>query len=295
MLLLKIHFFLIYLKNIKNVSNHYFLFMWEEKMRKNFTFFKRFLTATSIFILFVSLIGLTCGADTMVEEYSPIFYFEGEENCFPIDTEFHIQNSYLYQKEILSPISTSPTETEISSYSTDIYQNYYLDNQLGTIDNYDKIISSAKNYENSNGNVVYYHIFNDNSSQTTIIQYWMFYAFNNGELNQHEGDWEMVQIVFSGSVPSQVGYSQHHSGQKASWDQVEKDGKHIKVYVARGSHANYLRSYSGKLGIASDIVGNNGKVLNPNDYKLIELETEGFVNFRGKWGEVGQDESASIE
>jgi hypothetical protein len=264
-------------------------------MRKKLLLLKRSLILVLSLILFASLVGITCNADTMVEDYSPIFYFEGEETCYPISAEFHIQNSYLYQVEISSPISTNPSESEISSYSSDLYQNYYLDNQLGTIDNFDQIIGNAKLWESTNGNVVYYHIIGDTSTGEGVIQYWMFYAFNKGELNKHEGDWEMVQISFSGGEPSQVAYSQHHSGQKASWGQVEKDGNNINVYVARGSHANYLRSYSGKLGIASDIVGDNGRVLDSNDYQLIDLEQEGFVNFSGKWGEVGQDEAASIE
>jgi len=266
-------------------------------MRKIFKFviFRHILLLIITFFVFLSYIGITSSADTMVQEYAPVFYFEGEETCYPISAEFHIQNSHLYTVGNSNPISTNPTESEIASYSTDTFQDYYLDNQLGTIENYDQIISSAKNWENTNGNVVYYHMFADNSTQSTVIQYWMFYGFNKGELNQHEGDWEMVQIIFSGGEPQLVSYSQHHSGQKASWDQVEKDGNHINVYVARGSHANYLRSYSGKLGIASDLVGSNGVVLKPNDYQLKNLEIEDFLTFRGKWGEVGEDESSATE
>ena len=260
-----------------------------------FLIFRRILLLIITLFVVLSYIGITSSADTIVQEYAPEFYFEGEETCYPISTEFHIQNSYLYTVDNSNPISINPTESEIASYSSDIYQDYYLDNQLGTIDNYDQIISSAKNWESTNGNVIYYHMSNDSSTQSTVVQYWMFYAFNKGELNQHEGDWEMVQIIFSGGEPQLVSYSQHHSGQKASWDQVEKDENHIKVYVARGSHANYLRSYSGKLGIASDIVGSNGVVLKSNDYQLKNLELEDFLTFRGKWGEVGEDESGALE
>lgn len=67
---------------------------------------------------------------------------------------------------------------------------------------------------------------------------------------------------------------------------VEKNGNHFKLYVSRGSHANYLRPYSGKLGIASDIVGNNGKILAASDYTLIELNSQSWLIFNGLWGEV---------
>ena len=118
----------------------------------------------------------------------------------------------------------------------------------------------------------------------------MFYAFNPGTMNQHEGDWEMVQVVLSDGTPTQVMYSQHHSGQKATWDQVEKNGNHIKVYVSRGSHANYLRSYSGVVGIASDIVGENGKRLTSSDYDLVMMESQPWLDFAGRWGWVGATE-----
>ena len=84
-------------------------------------------------------------------------------------------------------------------------------------------------------------------------------------------------------------YSQHHGGQKATWSQVERVGNHVKVYVAQGSHANYLRSYSGMLGAASDIVGANGKVLSRNDYslELLDPQEQNWLNFAGRWGAYG--------
>ena len=265
------------------------------KKIRSIKYFRRSIVILSVLITLISVFGMACDADSRVQDYAPILYFEGEESCYPINAEFHIQNSFLYNVESTTPISTSPTESSIATYSTEIYEGMYLDNQLGTISDYNQIISTAKSWENSNGNAVYYYSFDDATTGEQVIQYWMFYAFNKGELNQHEGDWEMVQIIFSGDEPSMVGYSQHHSGQKATWSQVEKEGTHIKVYVARGSHANYLRSYSGKLGIASDFVGANGKILESEDYQLLDLESEGFLSFIGRWGEVAEDESGAIE
>ena len=109
------------------------------------------------------------------------------------------------------------------------------------------------------GYKVYAHV----DTTSNIIQYWFFYAFNGGDLNRHEGDWEMIQVVLSGEQPTQVMFSQHYAGQTATWNQVEKEGDHVKVYVARGSHANYIKPYSGKIGLASDTVGDNGKILQP--------------------------------
>jgi hypothetical protein len=100
----------------------------------------------------------------------------------------------------------------------------------------------------------------------------------------------MVQVVLSNGKPSEVMFSQHHGGQKATWDQVETEGNHIKVYVSRGSHANYLRSYSGVVGIANDIVGGNGKILRPDDYNILMLESQPWLDFAGLWGWSGPTE-----
>ena len=248
---------------------------------------KKFIFASIILTFFIMFIT-SCNAQT-ANDYAPIFYFESEETCYPIDAEFQITHSYLYEVDNSIPISTNPSILDLSSYFSDDYKYYYLDNQEGSPNSFDKIISDSKNWESNNGNTVFYRTYNDFSSGDFIIQYWMFYAFNSGELNKHEGDWEMVQIVFTSGEPSWVAYSQHHSGQKISWNKVEKEGNHIKVYVARGSHANYLRSFSGKLGISNDYVGANGKVLKLGDYSLVDSDTQDWLNYRGRWGECGAD------
>ena len=92
--------------------------------------------------------------------------------------------------------------------------------------------------------------------QHTILQYWFLYLFNEGRyLNDvipwfHEGDWEMIQMVFyykgvqevldSGNVPDIIVYSQHETAEVRDWSSLGQLGFHPYVYVARGSHANYF-------------------------------------------------------
>ena len=225
--------------------------------------------------------GVAQSDENIAEQYAPILYFEQDETCYPVDVLYHIDDSYLYQFTGDEPllIDELPSDLDLSVYVTD---DYYLDNVLGNTDD-ENVIQDYQNKLSTLGYRVYCHI--HQSGGTTVVQYWMFYAFNKGELNQHEGDWEMVQVVLSGGTPTDVMYSQHHGGQRATWDQVERDGDHVKVYVARGSHANYLRSYSGKFGVASDIVGANGKILESGDYTLELLESQDWLNFAGRWGE----------
>jgi VPS62-like protein len=252
--------------------------------RGNFSGAYRILIVVPLLISFLflgAMGGVAQSDENIAEQYAPILYFEQGEMCYPVDVSYHIDNSYLYQFTGDEPllIDESPSDLNLSVYVTG---DYYLDNVLGTTDD-ENIIQDYQNKFSTLGYRVYCHI--HQSGGTTVVQYWMFYAFNKGELNQHEGDWEMVQIVLSGGTPTDVMYSQHHGGQRATWDQVERDGDHIKVYVARGSHANYLRSYSGKFGVASDIVGANGKILESGDYTLELLESQDWLNFAGRWGE----------
>ena len=79
------------------------------------------------------------------------------------------------------------------------------------------------------------------------LQYWFFYPFNDFN-NTHEGDWEMIQLVFDAPdaraaldvAPVEVGYSSHEGAERAAWDDEKLelvDGRPV-VYPAAGSHAN---------------------------------------------------------
>ncbi len=170
-----------------------------------------------------------------------------------MDVSYALENSYLYENGNPSPLSTAPTAAILSTYTTD---TYYLDNQRGTVAVGD---NGIENDYQSKMAALGYTVYANVDTVNNVIQYWFFYAFNGGDLNRHEGDWEMIQVVLTGGQPSEVMFSQHYAGQKARWSQVDKEGEHVKVYVARGSHANYIKPYAGKIGLASDTVGDNGK------------------------------------
>lgn len=254
---------------------------------------KQLIIIILLFLLIGSLfIGTTSAADgdlALAQQYAPILYFVADEKCYPVDVSYFIDNSFLYQQGNPIPISEQPTADMIATF-TSTTEIYYLDNQLGTVNEGDDGIETAYQSQMSTNYKIYARV--DNAQG--IIQYWFFYVFNNGDLNRHEGDWEMIQIYLYNGEPAQVMCSQHHGGQRAVWAQVDRDGDHPRIYVARGSHANYLRSYSGKLGIASDVVGNNGKTIQTADYLEI-LTTQPWLSFAGHWGWVGESDAAAVE
>lgn len=281
------------MKNDKNAIVDYISQLGNKLMKRDMNF-KRVIVLIILFFLFSIVFSSYCLADDFEDanKYAPIFYFEKEENYYPTNANYTIYNSYLYQVKEESPllIDDTPTPSELANYNTDDHEFFYLDNyngkpgEEGTISNYQKSIYHDQ--------VIYYRV--DNIDGNKVIQYWMFYAYNKGDLNEHEGDWEMVQVIIPDSGSNWVAYSQHHMGQKASWDVVEKNGNHIKVYVARGSHANYFRAYSGVIGLASDHVGDNGVIWDPEDYTLYDLKSQEWLNFRGKWGEIADSTEGAV-
>ena len=138
------------------------------------------------------------------------------------------------------------------------------------------------------------------------LQYWLFYAFNDFN-NLHEGDWEMVQLVFDASdarealdrEPVAVGYSSHEGAEQASWDDEKLDivdGSHPVVYPGAGSHANkftealYLGS-SAEAGVGCDDTRGPHRELRPV-VATVPSDAEAaaasfpWIEFEGRWGEL---------
>jgi len=112
--------------------------------------------------------------------------------------------------------------------------------------------------EGSGGDAVYGRVVRTETK--IVLQYWLFYYDNPLLLpatpfgtfwQSHEGDWELVNVVLDTSgEPLEAAYSQHCSGQRRSWDDLEiRDGTHPVSYVALGSHANYFTPGTGVLGL----------------------------------------------
>jgi hypothetical protein len=138
------------------------------------------------------------------------------------------------------------------------------------------------------------------------LQYWFFYPFNDFN-NTHEGDWEMIQLVFDATdaeqaltrEPAEVGYSSHEGAERAGWgdEKLEVvDGTHPVVYPGAGSHANkftealYLGS-SAEAGVGCDDTRGPHRELTPA-VKTIPSDPGAaraafpWLAFEGRWGEL---------
>jgi hypothetical protein len=154
--------------------------------------------------------------------------------------------------------------------------------------------------------MVYAHVVGEAAYPDKLaLQYWFFYPFNDFN-NTHEGDWEMIQLVFDEgdakqaltAEPVAIGFSSHEGAERADWtdEKLERVGTHPVVYPAAGSHANkfgaalYLGS-SAEAGVGCDDTRGPHNELRPIVQTISSNPTEAeaalpWISFQGRWGEL---------
>jgi hypothetical protein len=137
------------------------------------------------------------------------------------------------------------------------------------------------------------------------LQYWFFYPYND-YTNKHEGDWEVIQLVFAASTaaealdetPLEVGYSQHSGLEVATWDDPKLatvEGSHPVVYPAAGSHANFYESAlylgtSAEQGFGCDDTRGPSDELRPTVAVIpadpaAAVAAYPWLGYQGRWGQ----------
>jgi len=233
--------------------------------------------------------------EALAAQYSPVLHFTGGEKFYPTTVEYVIGSCELKQRVSSGTpivIDASPVPETLGTFTQD---NLYLDNSLVTLDN---IAADYSSKASGIGYTAYVHVVDGVSGR--IVEYWLLYAFNNGPLNDHQGDWEVIQVFLDlTGNPLKVLLSQHGAGENTLWSDVEKVDGHPVVYVAQGSHANFFRAYQGKIGLENDIVGNDGKTIPPADLQLVMLDepaqsSQDWLSFKGRWGYWGTEQEVLL-
>ena len=71
---------------------------------------------------FVNLFITVKGDNEGIEhQYAPIFYFEKDETCYPVNISYHIDNSYLYKIGKEDSIDPNPTVNNIHYHRLEDY------------------------------------------------------------------------------------------------------------------------------------------------------------------------------
>jgi len=166
---------------------------------------------------------------------------------------------------------------------------------------YANALTYQKEYDRET-NPVYVRVTPDmmHGKEYIVIQYWFHYLYNHRAGFNHEGEWEMIEVIleYDDAIlrnnefpkPQIVAYSQHKWGETHRWSDsiIEKKGHHPIVYVAWGTHASYFDG-SGILPNTIPDHRNKGIEVNYNELNLELLDNKEWLDFSGKWG--GDDNS----
>jgi len=148
----------------------------------------------------------------------------------------------------------------------------------------------------------YYELWTD--QRMTQIRYWFWYNYNDFPgthfgIGDHLGDWEHVEVRLYGGTQVQDAVwlvSNHLISRVASITKaipgfdVEVPilgGTHLHVWVALGSHANYLSPQSAPRCFAKifcDRIQDKGEIWFTEKI-LKKLDETNFRNFTGRWGD----------
>lgn len=194
-------------------------------------------------------------------------------------------------------ITTAPTAADLAGLDDD----YYLDLPGDPLDpgcDYEEWFRTKQDIPTT----VYARVTTDAAHpDTVVLQYWFWWVYNDWN-DKHEGDWEMIQLLFEAdsveealaTTPSDVAFAQHEGSEVSTWGDAKllKDGDHVAVYPGQGSHAAYYTQaqWFGKSAAAGFGCDNTGlsdglsaTVLKPQ-VELIDDDTE-WLTFTGRWGE----------
>lgn len=231
----------------------------------------------------------TTGCISLLEKYAPVLYLHEEELFQPksIYSMLNESDLKLYGNGIIDDIPVAVNSLDGRT------ANHYLDmvNAKPGFRSDPRHLYEIPNYSRFNKYTTTVYGREKEEGEFIVLQYWFFYPYNNFEDN-HEGDWEMIQILLdkSNELPQKGTYSFHHDGKTYSWDDIEKvDNTHPQVLVGKGSHASYKGSndipYVYK--IAQEIVSTDGTRLSPSDYALVKIDDDtNWAFFQGRWGEI---------
>lgn len=164
---------------------------------------------------------------------------------------------------------------------------------------------------------VYYNFFKDEAGKP-VIQYWFFYPYNCWA-NDHEGDWEHINVRITSVDPAHAGLAEvvyyFHKWYKtipaASEELKITEGTHPVVYVGGQPHewiadnfeasgASYWTTGKfprvGELESVTErvVAGEDSKICRPEDFTKVWIgKTEAnpeawWLNFPGHWGRVSK-------
>ena len=255
----------------------------------------------------------------IAQTFQPYLVFSSNEDFYPMKVNDFLKNSKLVD-------FWGGTIAE-NVTSTTLRYNNNKDNVIDLKGTTMKEYLALQNQISSSGKHVYYRVFTQYNNDFlgtrynfVIVQYWFFYLFNNYKINNHEGDWEMFQVIgvetSPGAYRALVGIGSVHdidpsvayytiNNPETKVTRTMRPGSsstldNAKIWIAKGGHGVYLTPP--KNGDLSLLDSSDGKNEIGYEYTLHPLGETGkpypseaeWLNFKGKWGNYPAIESASV-
>jgi hypothetical protein len=193
----------------------------------------------------------------LAEAYAPVVRLvEQPEECGPGEPYLPIDVEILFDEPTVALrgpwgddlIEVGPSARDLAR---GLYE-YHLDFPGNALDPGCRYEQWARRVSEGTTPTVYAHVATDPGYPDQLsLQYWLFYVFNDWN-NLHEGDWEMIQLVFEAGdasqalsrEPTSIGYSQHQGAERATWGEEKLelvDGRHPVVPSRRRLARELLR------------------------------------------------------
>jgi hypothetical protein len=248
----------------------------------------------------------------LAERYAPIVRLvEQPEECGPGEPYEPIDVDLLFDEPTVSLRGPwNPADlVEIGPADEDLVGQfeYHLDFPGKALDPGCNFERWARRLSEGAAPAVYAHVATDPGYPGQLaLQYWLFYVYNDWN-NLHEGDWELIQLVFEAAdarealrdEPVAVGYSQHEGAERAEWGEDKLQlvgGRRPVVYPAAGSHANFFGDAlhlgsSAEQGVGCDDTRGPHVELSPTVLTIPSGASEArarfpWIAFEGRWGEL---------
>jgi hypothetical protein len=222
----------------------------------------------------------------LAEKYAPYlcFYkgFWGEEEFFPTYVNSMFENSTFWKHKPREGILEYDTAPDKGVFIGTYDSNYFLDLEPDGSGMNPDLIPLYANDRNLYCRVACFRYEGD---LYIVVQYWFFYLYNEGSINNHEGEWEMIEVLLDYPTKEPIGaaYSRHLGGEYRLWKDIEiVEETHPKVYVAHGSHAAYFSE--GFFGYQTEADRANDEGWTGLPHSISPLQNDPWLDFAGNWG-----------
>lgn len=227
-----------------------------------------------------------CDQAALAARFAPVMYFHEDEIYRPIRVDEAFANADLvrYDGEDRKVLKSAPRIPDLLANNTeDTYIDLYGDDDDGMRAAYS--ILKSRVVEQAYARVVCLPAADPRRPEVqVVIQYWFFY-YDQPYLTNHEGDWEMIQIMLgANNIPLFVGYSQHYRGSWRTWANIQREGDHPVIYASQDGHASHFTASSFKYRCWADDTAPNVRYGVIPVVMMPEPGQGSWLDFDGHWG-----------